>query len=127
SFQSQAATDGGEWEDLFWGTGYCVPRINGVVTGRRVGPGQVEAGACPRLLGFQEHLPSDVAKIEVTREYNRFTGSATLNFTTGEWLASRAIVGVDKAWDENLAYWPLETELEPVYTKGGGGTAVGEL
>ena len=127
SFQSQAATDGGEWEDLFWGTGYCVPRINGKITGRKVGPGQVEAGDCPRLLGFQEHLPSDVAKIEVTREYNRFTGSATLNFTSGEWLASRAIVGVDKAWDENVAYWPLETELEPVYTKGGGGTAVGEL
>ena len=25
--------------------------------------------------GFQEHMPSDVAKIETTREYSRFTGS----------------------------------------------------
>jgi TonB-linked SusC/RagA family outer membrane protein len=97
--------DGGEWSDLQWGNGYCVKRLN---------PG---ATTCSdRLPGpFQEHMPSDVAKIESTREFSRFTGGATLNFTQGTWLTSRAIVGLDKGWDENVVLSPIESQLTSVY------------
>ena len=101
-FGSPATGDGGIWEDMIWGNGYCLPRVN-------------RQNACPRLMGFQEHLPSDVARLEVTRENNRFTGSGTINLTSGGWLASRAIIGLDKMWDENINLWPLQVERSPVY------------
>jgi TonB-linked SusC/RagA family outer membrane protein len=103
-FMQQAVGDGGEWDDLQWGGGYCIPRLG--------------AGRCPRLPGpFQEHMPPDVASIEVTRDYSRFTGSGTLNFNLGDLLRSRAIIGVDKGWDENNSLFPKETALETVYTR----------
>jgi TonB-linked SusC/RagA family outer membrane protein len=100
-FGNQARADGGVWEDLVWGNGYCVPRINGV-------------DACPRLMGFQEHLPTDVARIRVTRDFNRFTGGATFNFNPSTWLSTRATFGIDQGWDENTELYPLEV-VEPVY------------
>ena len=109
-FGSPAKGDGGIWEDLMWGNGYCVPRVN-------------QKNACERLPGYQEHRPQDVSKLDVRREYNRFTGSGTLNFVLGDWLSSRAIVGVDKGWDQNTNLWPLETQLVPVYEE----TAIGTL
>ena len=102
-FGSPAVGDGGPWEDMVWSTGYC---------GGHIVPGNTCSG---RLDFFQEHLPSDVAKLDVRRAYNKFTGSGTLNFTTGSWLSARAIFGVDKAWDKNTNLWPLEVELTPVY------------
>jgi TonB-dependent SusC/RagA subfamily outer membrane receptor len=102
SFMQQARGQGGEWDDLQWGGGFCIVSLN--------------IDQCPRLPGpFQEHMPPDVASVEVTRDYSRFTGSGTLNFTLGEWLRSRAIVGVDKGWDENNSYYPRETRLTVVY------------
>ena len=74
-------------------------------------------------MGFQEHLPSDVAKLDVRRDYNRFTGSGTLSFVAGDWLTSRAIVGIDRSQDENTSLWPLEVALSPVYEE----TSVGEI
>ena len=110
-FMAQAESDGGEWEDLVWGNGYCITRVN--------------PGKCPRLPGgFQEHMPSDVAKVETTREYARFTGSGTLNFTPTEWLSSRAIVGIDKGWDENVNLYPKEVELTPVNPRQVDGTII---
>ena len=108
-FGSPAKGDGGIWEDLVWGNGYCVPRVN-------------QNNACERLPGYQEHRPTDVSRLDVSRAYNRFTGSATLNFTTGSWLTSRAVIGVDKGWDENTNYWPLEVNLVPVYEETQIGT-----
>jgi len=99
-----AQGDGGIWEDLQWGNGYCVPRISG-------------GNPCPRLLGFQEHLPTDVAKIEATRDYSRFTGSGTLNFSTGGWFTSRFVAGVDRGWDENRQLFPIEAVLTSVYPR----------
>jgi TonB-linked SusC/RagA family outer membrane protein len=100
-FGQPARADGGVWEDLIWGNGYCAPRIN-------------QKGDCKRLFIFQEHLPTDIARVEATRSYQRFTGSGTLNFTPSEWLTARAIVGIDEGWDENTALYPLEV-VEPVF------------
>jgi TonB-dependent SusC/RagA subfamily outer membrane receptor len=100
-FGQQVRNDGGIWEDLIWGTGYCLPRING-------------KNACPRLLGFQEHLPTDIQRTRVTRDFNRFTGSATLNLTPFDWLAGRATVGLDQGSDENTALYPREI-VQPVF------------
>ena len=91
------------------GNGYCLPRVN--------------RDACPRLIGFQEHLPSDAAKVESTRDFDRFTGSGTLNFSSGAWLTSKLILGLDRGHDENTVYFPLETELSPVY----GESVAGEI
>ncbi len=112
-FGEPAQRDGGEWTDMQWGTGYCIPRIGG-------------ADACPRLLGFQEHLPSDVAKLRTTREYSRFTASGTLNFNFGGWLTSRAVFGLDRGEDENIQIWPKEVEQSPVYQESIDGKIVQE-
>ena len=109
-FMTPAAGDGDIWTDMVWSNGYCA-------TNHRPDP------SCSRLKGFQEHLPSDVAKLDVRRAYNRFTGSGTFNFTYGDWFTSRAIVGIDRGQDENTELWLLETELSPVYEE----TAVGEV
>jgi len=101
-FGDSAPGQGGIWTDIHYGSGYCYPKYN--------------PGACPRTLGFQEHLPTDVEKVEATRAFNRFTGGATLNFTKN-FLSSRFIVGVDKGWDENRLFYPLETMLQPVYNE----------
>ena len=98
--------DGGEWTDMGWSNGFCLPRVS---------------GTCDRKMGFQEHLPSDVAKVESTRDYSRFTGSGTLSFFYGGWLSSRAVLGVDKGWDENTILFPLESLVEPVYEEASVG------
>ena len=51
----------------------------------------------------------------MTRDYKRFTGSATLNFNAGDWLSTRAIVGVDQGWDKNGSLYPVDTRQNPVY------------
>ncbi len=109
-FMQQAVGDGGEWDDLQWGGGYCIASL--------------KIKDCARIPGpFQEHMPPDVAKVEVTRDYSRFTGSGTLNFTQGAWLRSRAIIGVDKGWDENVSLFPKETAWLPVvYARSQEGT-----
>ena len=75
SYHNQAGTRGGIWDQMAWGQGYCAP----LVAADRENP-------CPRVLGFQQMVPTDIAKISSTREYNRFTGSGTLNFTYGTWF-----------------------------------------
>src|SRR6185295_9477103 len=63
----------------------------------------------------QEHLPSDVAKIDVRRKYNTFTGSTTLKFTPTAWLSSRLVTGIDRGQERNQDLWPMEVEVSPVY------------
>ena len=102
-FGDSQARQGGIWANMHYGNGYCSPKIN-------------PHNPCPRLLGFQEHLPTDAEKVVTTRAYNRFTGGVTLNFTR-DWFSSRVIAGVDKGWDENTVLYPLEVELSPVYQR----------
>jgi TonB-linked SusC/RagA family outer membrane protein len=92
---------------LSWGR--CLPRMN--------------LDACPRRLGFTDFRPDDIAKIEGTREYERFTGSATLNHNYGDWLSQRLVFGVDRGWDTNQTLFPREAQLEPTI----GQTILGQL
>ena len=109
-------SDGGVWQDLLWSNGHFLDRVNPFDGS---GPGV----ANPRLGGFQEHLPSDVGEVQATRDYSRFTGSATLNFTSGEidlygiptTITQRAVVGVDKAWDVDRQLFPLEDGNVPAH------------
>ncbi|HSH74669.1 MAG TPA: TonB-dependent receptor [Longimicrobiales bacterium] len=111
TFTSGTIGDGSEWQDLLWSNGHYLDRVNAFGT----------PGSNPRLGGFQEHLPADVTDTDATRDYSRFTGSATLNFTSGELdlggmsatLTQRAIVGVDKGWDVNRNVFPLEDGAIP--------------
>ena len=105
-YAAATVSDGGLWQDLVWSNGYFLDRLHGGTSPN------------PRLLGFQEHLPTDVADIEATRDYSRFTGAATLNFTYGDWLTQRAVVGLDKGWDTNRNLFPLqEPGLSSVYSE----------
>ncbi|SVC41462.1 uncharacterized protein METZ01_LOCUS294316, partial [marine metagenome] len=81
----------------------------------------------------------DVGEVQATRDYSRFTGSATLNFTSGEMdlygipttITQRAVVGVDKAWDVDRQLFPLEDgnvpanlQQYPPYASGSSWAAV---
>ncbi|HUP53478.1 MAG TPA: SusC/RagA family TonB-linked outer membrane protein [Longimicrobiales bacterium] len=108
---SGTISDGSEWQDLVWSNGTFLDRITPFGT----------PGSNPRLGGFQEHLPSDIADTEATRDYTRFTGSATLNFRTGEFnlgsvgarLTQRAVLGLDKGWDINRNLFLQEDGIIP--------------
>ena len=100
SYDAQAGTRGGTWDQTVWGLGHCSPRMQlGAAEG-------TSTTSCRRHLGWQQFLPTDQAEIESTREFNRFTGSGTLNFKLGSWLSSRAIVGIDRGWDKNTWLHP---------------------
>ena len=113
-FAAPTISDGGLWQDLLWSNGFYLDRINPF-------DGSKSSRANARLGGFQEHLPSDVADIEATRDYTRFTGSATLNFQSGDFgfagitssLTQRLVVGIDKGWDTNRNLFPLEAGPVP--------------
>ena len=110
--------DGGIWQDLLWSNGTPLDRVTPFGT----------PGSNARLGGFQEHLPTDVADIVALRHYSRFTGSATLNFNSGDYnlgsldgsLTMRAVVGIDKGFDTNTSLYPLEAGPVP----GIGGACV---
>ena len=105
-FSNPVISDGGIWQDLRWANGFCL-LTNGV-------------DKCPRLGGFQEHRPDDVADVEGTRDFSRFTGSATLNYTYSDWLTQRAVIGIDKGWEVNRNLYPLDTG-ESVYSETNAG------
>ncbi len=110
-FAAPTRSDGGIWQDLLWSNGYYLDRVNSFD----------KPGSNARLGGFQEHLPSDVADVEATRDYTRFTGSATLNFRSGDFdfagitssLTQRLVLGIDKGWDTDRQLFPLEAGPVP--------------
>jgi TonB-dependent SusC/RagA subfamily outer membrane receptor len=112
-FASPVSGDGGEWQDLLWSNGYFLHDVTPFGT----------TGSNPRLGGFQEKLPSDIPENESTREYNRFTGSTTMRFQTGEVnlggmaasLTQRLVLGIDKQWDINSNVFPLEDGQIPAH------------
>ena len=106
-FAAQVQRDGGVWADMMAADGFCLDRI--------------AASDC-RLIGFQEHLPSEVADIESTRDYNRFTGSLALNHNIGTWFDQRLIVGLDRGLDLNNVLFPLDL-VDPAYQE----TRVGKI
>jgi TonB-linked SusC/RagA family outer membrane protein len=93
-------SEGGIWRVTKLSWGRCLLRI--------------ALESCDRTGGFADFRPDDVAKIKVTRDYERFTGSATLNHTWGDWLTQRLVIGLDRGWDTNQALYPKETVLTPV-------------
>jgi TonB-linked SusC/RagA family outer membrane protein len=102
-FAAPTVSDGGVWQDMLWSNGRFLDRITPFN----------DPSADIRRGGFQEHLPSDVAEVEATRDYSRFTGSAQANFNYGGWLTSRAVVGIDKGWDSNRNFFPREDRNVP--------------
>jgi TonB-dependent SusC/RagA subfamily outer membrane receptor len=114
-FGAPTRSDGGVWQDMIWSNGYYLNRINPFDNS---GPG---GSSNARLGGFQEHLPADVADVEATRDYTRFTGSATLRHDYGGWLNQRLVIGIDKGIDINRAMFPLEAGPIPEYVAGSPG------
>jgi TonB-linked SusC/RagA family outer membrane protein len=110
-YASPVRSDGGIWDDLMWSNGHCLPWNSPGPDGQPL----TADDECRRLMGFQEHLPSDVGDVEGTRMFNRFTGGATLNFTPSELISSRAIIGLDKEWNENGVLFPKDAPGNSVY------------
>jgi TonB-dependent starch-binding outer membrane protein SusC len=120
-FDQATVADGAIWQDLAWSNGYYLDRITPFGSN-----GNCEVSACRpnvRLGGFQEHLPTDVRDMTfATRDFSRFTGSGTLNYNlsdinlgrlgTGA-LSQRLILGLDKGWDIDVNFFPLETGVPP--------------
>ena len=98
-FANAVNRDGGVWIDMWASDGFCL---------------DTNAASDCRLVGFQEHLPSEVADVEVTRDYNRFTGSLNLNHNIGTWFDQRLVVGIDRGLDLNNALFPLDL-VDPSY------------
>ncbi len=106
----------GIWQDMIWSHGYFLD------TNRPFGT----PGSNPRLGGFQERLPTDHENIELTRDYTRFTGSATANFQSGSFslpmdvtgtISSRLIIGIDKGWDINNSLFRVHQNVVPDHLK----------
>jgi hypothetical protein len=119
SFLDPIPADGGLWQDLVWSNGYYLHRVTPFGTvGNCLGS---QCSPDPRRGGFQQHLPTDVAQIEATRDYTRFTGSTTVSFgspgfrfgSVSAAVRSRAIVGMDKGWDVNRNLFPLADTSVP--------------
>lgn len=112
-FLTPVEGDGGVWTDIAWSNGFFLDRVTPFS----------DPGGFPRSGGFQEHLPSDVAEVEATRDYTRFTGSLQLRFESPEVrvggvtgrITSRALVGLDKGWDVNQSIFPLEAGIVPAH------------
>ena len=98
-FASPVRRDGGIWADMLGSDGFCL---------------DTNAASSCRLIGFQEHLPNEVGDVEVTRDYNRFTGSLNLNHSIGTWFNQRLVVGLDRGLDLNNALFPLDL-VDPAY------------
>ncbi|MQA92089.1 MAG: TonB-dependent receptor [Gemmatimonas sp.] len=84
-FAQQLTEPGGIWDAMMW----AQPELKD--TDRR---------------GFMRYTPEELATVEATREYERFTGSATLTHRMGDRLTQRLIVGMDRASDENQVLVP---------------------
>jgi TonB-linked SusC/RagA family outer membrane protein len=122
-FGTPTPGDGGEWQDMVWSNGTFLN--DNIPFGTQVTQtnGTVRTIGDPRLGGFQEKLPNDVGENESNREYNRFTGSATMRFQTGDVsiggmtasLTQRAVVGIDKQWDINQNIFPIEDGTIPAH------------
>jgi TonB-linked SusC/RagA family outer membrane protein len=90
---------GDVWDDMQWSKGYNLTRIN--------------PNASPRLGGFQERTPADIAGVRATREWNRFVGSVTGQYIFHDWLTQRVVFGVDKSWETNINLFPLDKNSAP--------------
>ena len=92
-FAQPATGEGDLYDELQWSNGYCIQTVN----------------PCDgRLAHFNDHIPSEIAGVESTRDYSRFIGSMTAQYTIGDWLTQRLIFGVDNGWDTNQNYYPLD-------------------
>ena len=118
-FANPGFLQGGVWTDLVGSTGYWLDRITPFGFTVPAG-GEVFDNGNPRLGGFYNHLPSDIADIQALRDYSRFTGSATFRHNYGDWLNQRLVVGLDKAWDINTNLYPKEDGPIPESVSGLG-------
>src|SRR5690606_25438908 len=86
--------EGGVWHQLVWAKGQFRPGIPTLNT----------SGAS--VLGSQERWPQDIERTDITRDYSRFTGSATATHNPVDWFTQRLTFGVDRGWDTNKEYLP---------------------
>jgi TonB-dependent starch-binding outer membrane protein SusC len=91
--------EGGVWHQLVWAKGGTLPGI----------PGRADSGT--GFLGFQERWPQDIEKADITREFSRFTGSATATHNPYEWLTQRLTFGIDRGWDTNTEFLPMGANI----------------
>ncbi len=114
SYAAPVISDGGTWQDLQWGNGFCLLSTQQTRFDRGINPVGESVPMFPdpncSLRGFQEHLPTDVEEVDAFRFYDRFTGSGTFTHTIGDNFTQRLVAGVDKGWDTNSYFIPLDDD-----------------
>lgn len=103
SYAQQLSEPGGIWEIMLWGQ----PALKD--TARR---------------GFMRYTPEEIATVEATRNYSRFTASATLSHDFNGWLRQRLIMGIDHSSDENQVLVPRHPQGT---ASAFGGIGLGEV
>ena len=73
--------------------------------------------------GFFRSPPEVQETLSATREFKRFTGSATVTYNAFPWLTQRLIMGTDQTNDRNIFLAPRQIEPEGHWY---GGLAYGE-
>ncbi len=116
-YANPAGGAGGVWTDILAGSGFFLDRVTAFDS----------PYGNPRLGGYYNHLPSDVADITASRDYSRFTGSVTLKHTEGDWFSQQLILGIDKAWDINNNLYPIENGPVPESVAALGVTSWGNV
>lgn len=89
--------EGGIWHQLVWSRGGNLPGI------------QLPGGR--GFLGFQERFPQSYEATDISREYSRFTASATATHTYGDWLTQRLIFGIDKGAETDNEFLPGQLDF----------------
>ncbi len=103
SYAQQLSEPGGIWEIMLWGQ----PALKD--SNRR---------------GFMRYTPEEIATVSATRDYSRFTGSATFTHDLGGWLRQRLIMGMDHSADENQVLVPRHAQGT---ASAFGGIGLGEV
>lgn len=89
--------EGGAWHQLTWGRPGNLPGI------------QVPEGR--GFLGFQERFPYSYERTDISREYQRFTGSLTATHNYSDWLTQRLTFGMDRGTAVNTEFIPGDADF----------------
>lgn len=94
--------EGGIWHQLVWSRGYNLPGMVNDIAATTTVDETLGRG----FLGFQERFPKSYEDTEISRDYSRFTGSATATHRVGDWFTQRLTFGLDKGTATDNEFLP---------------------
>ncbi|MEX2048902.1 MAG: SusC/RagA family TonB-linked outer membrane protein [Gemmatimonadota bacterium] len=94
--------EGGSWHQIVWGRPNNLPgaRIDNPATAT------VDESLGVGFLGFQERWPIAYEDTDISRDYNKFTGSMTTTHRFGGWFSQRLTFGLDRGASTDNEFIP---------------------